>query len=179
MTKWDGGGTCKWEKKKEKSGRQVFNEGIYHVFEGKPICLSMRKLCVGRTAGAIRAWRMKWSIQLKNSGWLLKSNQDGTFKQIDIEKFKLAIYEVDTKVKSLPPPVQSSMVKLFSIKGDHIEAKVVHELLCSMVERQVDVLRMSLCDSGMGEGCDKVNSKILDTICDGFLFLVGVVLLII
>ncbi|GJU48148.1 NAD(P)H dehydrogenase B4 [Tanacetum coccineum] len=84
---------------------------------------------------------MKWSIKLKNSVQLLKSNQDGTSKQIDIEKFKLALSEVDTKVKSLSPVAQllnkiiPAWLSYFSIEGDHIEAKVVHELLCSMVER--------------------------------------------
>ncbi|GJW70278.1 hypothetical protein Tco_0127195 [Tanacetum coccineum] len=51
--------------------------------------------------------RMKWSIKLKNSVRLLKSNQDGTSKQIDIEKLKLALFEVDTKVVFLSCSVKS------------------------------------------------------------------------
>nr|GEZ14997.1 external alternative NAD(P)H-ubiquinone oxidoreductase B2, mitochondrial-like [Tanacetum cinerariifolium] len=46
------------------------------------------------------------SKKLKNFFQLLKSNQDGASKQIDIEKFKSALSEVDTKMKSLPPTAQ-------------------------------------------------------------------------
>ena len=46
------------------------------------------------------------SKKLKNFVQLLKSNQDGASKQIDIEKFKAALSEVDTKMKSLPPTAQ-------------------------------------------------------------------------
>ncbi|GKB32362.1 hypothetical protein Tco_0871763 [Tanacetum coccineum] len=49
---------------------------------------------------------MKWSKKLKNIIQLLKVNHDGTSKQIDIEKFKSALCEVDTKMKSLPPTAQ-------------------------------------------------------------------------
>ncbi|PWA73161.1 NAD(P)H dehydrogenase B4 [Artemisia annua] len=46
------------------------------------------------------------SKKLKNFVQLLKSNEDGASKQIDIEKFKAALSEVDTKMKSLPPTAQ-------------------------------------------------------------------------
>ncbi|KAI7740966.1 hypothetical protein M8C21_006877 [Ambrosia artemisiifolia] len=49
------------------------------------------------------------SKKLKNFVQLLESNQDGAAKratQLDIEKFKSALCEVDTKMKSLPPTAQ-------------------------------------------------------------------------
>ncbi|KAI3812236.1 hypothetical protein L1987_16943 [Smallanthus sonchifolius] len=49
------------------------------------------------------------SKKLKNFVQLLHSNQDGAAKQasrLDIEKFKSALSEVDSKMKSLPPTAQ-------------------------------------------------------------------------
>ncbi|GJR56529.1 hypothetical protein Tco_1407050 [Tanacetum coccineum] len=45
-------------------------------------------------------------VQNFNRLLTLTVNHDGTFKQIDIEKFKSALCEVDTKMKSLPPTAQ-------------------------------------------------------------------------
>lgn len=52
------------------------------------------------------------SKKLKNFVQLLQSHQDAAAKQttqLDIEKFKSALSEVDTKMKSLPPTAQVSL----------------------------------------------------------------------
>ncbi|PWA52827.1 NAD(P)H dehydrogenase B4 [Artemisia annua] len=56
--------------------------------------------------------------KLKNFVQLLKSNQDGASKQIDIEKFKSALSEVDTKMKSLPPTAYTHLGQFAPLGGE-------------------------------------------------------------